>query len=729
MKLKIALMISAAIAITLLLAACGRGPTVTVSVQAVDPMGGTLHYRWKSTDGTIKDVDAPTTSWTLPTGAGLHFAYVLVSNSKGGYTERRIAVSTDSIGTTSIASLPVNFDAPAKPASDRIVYKALVRGSTYHSSTDASNGVYLPDIPVYLRDVITGNVTSTVTTDLRGTFVIPDAMPGAMYERYCQIDAGQPFTLCYSVDEFTTRAGEAVNDTFHGAASSGRDGFVGRVVLADGQPCGMYDEFFGVGATARVTLLDNTGGVLAGPYRANPFGHYAFSANSNAASIRIECENAAVVKIPVSNDPDTTPRTVIADSTSPVVNSMSARFNGSEVGIFLPPPSGVPSDAVADPYYFLSYKGIDSRVSACQYYLAIGAVKSCDANGNPSGAIKFNDWLRKTGMEPFARNGQHDIKATYVNRVDLNLTREHHSISYGPDQLAAYVCNHLGPTDDSQTAIDTAISNAVSNKNLVACVAMDHSVTHGVNNDKPFTRFLTFGPSGELLLSINLDGRSEKFLPGTCVACHGGDRYAGHFPTDGQGQADIGSHFLPYDSGNFEFSTTAGLTENDQQQAIYLLNQNLLNGSEPNDATRDLIDGWYASGTTALNKDYLPASWQGQSADDVSFYQHVYARSCRTCHVAMIESLNMDNFANVDPSIVQAYPDVVGEDARFRTSVATCSSESNSFLRINSMPNSLRTYNLFFGSKGTAVDQTAILGTFVANPDGPCNLPNTNPAP
>lgn len=51
-----------------------HGPTVQVSVQATDTSGGTLHYTWKSTDGQIQDVNAPTTTWTLPAGTGIHFA-------------------------------------------------------------------------------------------------------------------------------------------------------------------------------------------------------------------------------------------------------------------------------------------------------------------------------------------------------------------------------------------------------------------------------------------------------------------------------------------------------------------------------------------------------------------------------------------------------------------------------------------------------------------------------
>ena len=75
----------------------GHGPTVTVAVNATDSLGRTLHYQWKSTDGSIQNVNVPSTTWTLPEGPGLHFAYVLVSNGLGGFTERRIAVNTDTI--------------------------------------------------------------------------------------------------------------------------------------------------------------------------------------------------------------------------------------------------------------------------------------------------------------------------------------------------------------------------------------------------------------------------------------------------------------------------------------------------------------------------------------------------------------------------------------------------------------------------------------------------------
>jgi hypothetical protein len=80
----------------------GRDLKVTVSVFAFDWAGNPLTYRWRSTDGNITDQNAPSTEWTLPAGPGIHFAYVLVSNGKGGYTERRIAVNTDSLNSGNV---------------------------------------------------------------------------------------------------------------------------------------------------------------------------------------------------------------------------------------------------------------------------------------------------------------------------------------------------------------------------------------------------------------------------------------------------------------------------------------------------------------------------------------------------------------------------------------------------------------------------------------------------
>src|SRR5262249_52703992 len=76
--------------------------TVHVSVDASEFFGNPLSYSWRATDGHIVDQNSPTTEWILPNGPGIHFAYVLVSNGKGGYTEGRIAVNTDNHPTTTV---------------------------------------------------------------------------------------------------------------------------------------------------------------------------------------------------------------------------------------------------------------------------------------------------------------------------------------------------------------------------------------------------------------------------------------------------------------------------------------------------------------------------------------------------------------------------------------------------------------------------------------------------
>jgi len=323
-------------------------------------------------------------------------------------------------------------------------------------------------------------------------------------------------------------------------------------------------------------------------------------------------------------------------------------------------------------------------------------VKGCDVTGSLIAPITFDDWKRAVKFGPYTKRGVPTFAAAYINKVDLNLARVHQSISYGPNQTGAVVCNHLGPPDcfnPPQSEVDTAVDNALHNKNLVACVAMDYTVSPGVNNNQPFIRFLIVGPSGQLLSSVNLDGGREKFVPGTCVVCHGGDHYAGKFPEDGTGAADVGGHFLPYDVGNFEFSSKFGLRQKDQEQAIYYLNQNVLNAG-PTQAERELIAGWYANQPgfrRVLNKTYIDPSWPGQGTAAYNFYQDTYARSCRTCHVAMVEGYNFDHYQNITPG----GPFYRADHPEVDIGISSCGGTQDTF-RSHSMANSLVTFNRFW---------------------------------
>jgi hypothetical protein len=247
-----------------------------------------------------------------------------------------------------------------------------------------------------------------------------------------------------------------------------------------------------------------------------------------------------------------------------------------------------------------------------------------------------------------------EFHAQFRNVADLNLIRNHRGRNAGNDvngksQVAYYVCNHA------------KASGATPDVNLVACVSMEYSVTPGQNGGNPFTKFLTFGPTGDLIASVNLDGRGEKFTPGNCVPCHGGDNYFYHFPEKGAGplDANIGAYFIPFDLDNFEFE--APYTRASQENAVRGLNRGLKVGQMLTSAAKELIEGWYPTGTAlAQNDNFLPKGWDPAQTASVPVAGHLDANgnpymfngadlylkvikpSCRGCHLAMGTPLGLD---------------------------------------------------------------------------------------
>jgi len=353
-----------------------------------------------------------------------------------------------------------------------------------------------------------------------------------------------------------------------------------------------------------------------------------------------------------------------------------------------------------------------------------------------------------------------EAKAVFLNKVDLNLTRDHHSIDYGPDsqgraRLAAYVCNHPGPESDPATdptglfqstpssAVDAAIDAVLQTdaahpqgRNLIACVVMDRMPITGVTGQpvtghlgETFTRFLVFGPNGDLLPSVNLDGSGEKFVPGACVACHGGTNYFalanksdpapapsqpifGGFPEDGSGGPDLLSYFLPYDVDNFAFHSQHPLTKDDQQGAIFRLNSNAWQvnraiaftnqGSNSPQAMAfdNLFHGWYP-GTLVFNSTYVPTTTY-QDSESQSFYLNVVARSCRTCHIAMDQA----NFERIDPVFLNIRDLICGQ------SLFDPPNSNRAYV----MPNSRVTFDRFWLS-----DRANVIG----QPPGTVDQPGT----
>jgi hypothetical protein len=716
------------------------GQTYQISVGAASPVGGTLSYNWHSTDGVVQNVNAARTTWIAPSGPGIHFVYVVVGDGKGGYAEARVAINTDSQGSATFIPPPVIYSAlsPSYAGGSGAVRFYLYASPPSGAPTGTPNimasgytfDVYDTVLYTQLGDFSPWSY-NPLTADDKGSVVFqdgvppPSLLPTSNWQGFCNFGDGsvqiaRPTDLCGPVISNTIASSSYtfvplpyLNQAPQFPAAAG------HVTLADGSPIGIRDPFFGLDITGSAALTGCTN-APCNSVPVNAYGDFAVPLDfpRTAESLVVMAENATSSPQSIGTSAGTQANgtyvsaLTLIGTAPPTISSITATSTGAAPGIFqtiLPNKTGAPSDHTPLADAFLAFKGADSRMSACQYYEKIGAVTSgnCDAAGNFTSAINFEDWKKGVAIDKYTTGGVQTTTATYVNVVDLNLTRVHHSISYGPNAVATYVCNHAAPTDTSQAAVDTAVANAVVNKNLVACVAMDYVKTTNYGaTDHPATRFMIFGPSGQLLPSVNLDGRGEKFVPGACIACHGGDYYAGSFPSDGTGQADVGAHFLPYDAGNFAFSSAAGLTKADQQAAIYQLNQNILN-TNITPATASLIAAWYSGGTT-LDETYVPPDWKTYAANNptrnaTSVYQNVIARSCRTCHAAL-PAYNWDRTPTA--TAVIGGP---GGIASFAAPSVVCGANALFSLLNNSMPNSLVTFNRFWNSVGTATDQPALL--------------------
>lgn len=656
----------------LTLAACGGGggtgseresgsDKTYLSIEASDADGDALSYQWRVTAGSIENRNSRETVWTMPAGPGLHFAYVTVSDGKGGYVEQQYAVSSDALD---------------EPVPSRT---AVTRAEPVFSGFDGGNGrlrfflterLFIPEAggaPV-LRRVYAASVRVEMRTaagatvfagesDESGEVQLPQLSLGAPLKVFCATSRRDVLTDCG--ETFTPQATVArtVAVPLDNAIPAGSNlRLHGHIAFADGGVCGTRNNFAGIRSAGTVQVIDAAGAALTPPVEINRFGDYAIDAPvlvDAALKLKVQCESltreVAIVSasgftgapielsIPLSN---TRPRIVKMVANGP---------EGNVRGRMVEAEANVSSNSLPGPDHFLAFKGKDTRMGTCLYYKSFGAVEDCDAQGNMVGAIALDDWKRKHQLQPYATTNT-EVKATYINLMDLNLVRRMTATQSPSGSVAFYVCNNPGPEGTSQREINDVIAIGLGGEREVACVAMEWSVTQGVNGNKPFTKFLTFGPDGALRPSVNLDGRGEKFLPGTCVGCHGGTHYSGKFPDSPGGTPSpyLGAAFLTFDTANYYFSTANGLRKNDQQAAFKELNKLVLETERdaPQSAIRNLYAGWYLNDSPTLDEGYVPSAWL---ALDVTrpgaarLYRDVVGSACRTCHAAFKGGFDWDS--------------------------------------------------------------------------------------
>jgi hypothetical protein len=162
--------------------------TVQLRVEAGEDFGNPLTYQWRATDGHIVDQNSTTTEWTLANGPGIHFAYVLVSNGKGGYTEGRIAVNTDGNPTTTVVprdqypvAQPVSVPTPPPTGVNQIKGTLILDNASVCATRNPFFGVNV-NATVQLRN---GNGTVLSQAVLNpyayGQFVIDDNANGSSW--------------------------------------------------------------------------------------------------------------------------------------------------------------------------------------------------------------------------------------------------------------------------------------------------------------------------------------------------------------------------------------------------------------------------------------------------------------------------------------------------------------------------------------------------------------------
>lgn len=391
----------------------------------------------------------------------------------------------------------------------------------------------------------------------------------------------------------------------------------------------------------------------------------------------------------------------VLDADGAVVGSLPARSAAQEAAWgFAAAADGVSSEVIVtrDEIAGAASRARDTRASAKAYYRTID-----DADAYAAKAT-FSGWLARAGLSDGATDweamraslagsatGAH---ATYLNNFDLG---------FGRDMYA-----RLGACDDGATPATLAeatpgacdvysvvvnygsLEGAARTLQPIVAVAMEYSRSPA-SGPRRIVKFYTYAPTRQgdfrRVLSIDLDGRGEKFMPASCTVCHSGTPRGldAHDPTRYGNGGDVASAFLPWDLDSLLYSDTdpgfsregdPSFTESErarvtrftraaQEAAFKRLNHlaYLTYGDERRfPLARELVEGWYGGAglpSSTFDGSHVPQSWRsdtpGNPADAEATYRDVFARNCRSCHVMQVPGpLGSGQFA------IGSYADFVG---------------------------------------------------------------------
>lgn len=294
---------------------------------------------------------------------------------------------------------------------------------------------------------------------------------------------------------------------------------------------------------------------------------------------------------------------------------------------------------------------------------ADAAVPECNPGGNPDPGY-FNTYYGKvdSGCDRSTLAGFRQVNgfvgssfvdnAKFINAGDLGFGRNMFCLDNG--RAACYVDNYLDPKGKSQLVATVAMERMnFSGRTIVAFFVYD----------KDGNRINEI-PDGHRLNQLALDSEGPKSVPESCYACHFGFTTAGGNPSGGQ--------YLPFDVDSFE-DWPGKPTRTAQKEAFRRLNRLIWSDAGVGDrklSVKQLVEGWYDGPPffdTVFNANHLPkASWYtnpnplgcatrplpvacARFFRERFLYKNVYAKFCRSCHVAQGPAQDVNkNFDGID---------------------------------------------------------------------------------
>jgi K319L-like, PKD domain len=284
----------------------------------------------------------------------------------------------------------------------------------------------------------------------------------------------------------------------------------------------------------------------------------------------------------------------------------------------------------------------------------------------------LSKWKAANG---FGTGGQEHV-AVFLDVRDLGYGRRMTGRINADGSIAFFVENYL---------VSTSGGGYSSTINVDAAVVRDPKWHIGTNAIEwscypqsgpgcvKFAKFYSFQPDGTRSLTVNMDGRGAKAMPGPCITCHGGRGdpldpgplfpfVANTQPGQSGQRGDVLAHLHRFSVDTFQWSTTPGFTRADQEATLKTFNKwvlcsyPLFSGSPPADAGPE--DACRPASTTANNEwegtdaaklikqayggpgmasaqfsdTFVPSGWSS-TPQSTMVYQQVIAPFCRTCHI------------------------------------------------------------------------------------------------